>query len=101
MNAVVFAYQDIGFVCLRELLSSGVHVSSLFTHDDDPSEEIWFRRPASLAQENNIPVYKPIALNEKKWVDTIREQEPDFIFFLLLSIYDSSRNPGYTTSNRP
>ncbi len=80
MKAVVFAYQDIGFVCLRELLLSGVHVSSLFTHDDDPAEEIWFRRPATLAEERNIPIYKPTSLNDNKWISTIHEQDPDFIF---------------------
>ena len=59
MKAVVFGYQEIGYVCLEELLDFGVQVSCLFTHEDDPGEEIWFRRPVTIAKKHNIPVYTP------------------------------------------
>lgn len=80
MRAVVFGYQEIGYVCLEELISFGVHVSCLFSHEDDPSEEIWFRRPASIARKHNIPVYTPDTLKDEKWTEIIRETTPDFIF---------------------
>ncbi len=80
MNALVFGYQEIGYVCLEELLNYGVHVSGLFTHEDDPGEEIWFRRPVSLALEHNIPVYTPAALKDEKWIQLIEGTAPDFIF---------------------
>ena len=80
MRAVVFAYQEIGYVCLEELLMFGVQVSSLFTHEDDPDEELWFRRPVSLALKHDIPVFKPDTLKEDKWAGVIRKQEPDYIF---------------------
>ncbi len=80
MRAVVFGYQEIGYVCLEELISFGVHVSCLFSHEDDPSEEIWFRRPARIAQEHNVPVYTPDTLRDEKWMGIIQEAAPDFVF---------------------
>jgi methionyl-tRNA formyltransferase len=80
VKAVVFGYQEIGYVCLEELLNFGVQVSSLFTHEDDPGEEIWFRRPVAIAQKHNIPVYTPATLKDKKWIQLIKDAAPDFIF---------------------
>jgi len=56
VKAAVFAYHEVGYVCLEELLASGMEVASLFTHKDDPNEEIWFRRPVDLALKHAIPV---------------------------------------------
>ncbi len=80
MRAVVFAYQEIGYVCLEELLGTGADVACLFTHDDDPGEEIWFRRPVELAREYGIPVYTPESLNDEKWIALIRDLHPDVVF---------------------
>jgi methionyl-tRNA formyltransferase len=80
VRAVVFGYQEIGYVCLEELLNFGVHVSCLFTHEDDPGEEIWFRRPVVVAQRHNIPVYTPTVLKDEKWIRLIKDAAPDFIF---------------------
>lgn len=80
MRAVVFAYQEIGCVCLEELLSFGVDVACLFTHDDDPGEEIWFRRPVEVARKRGIPVYTPENVNDERWISMIRDMRPDVIF---------------------
>lgn len=80
MKAVVFGYQDIGYVCLEELLDFGARIPFLFTHEDDPSEEIWFRRPVTIAQKHNIPVYTPTTLKDEKWIQLIEDATPDFIF---------------------
>jgi methionyl-tRNA formyltransferase len=80
VKAVVFGYQEIGYVCLEELLDFDVQVLSLFTHEDDPGEEIWFHRPVITAQKHNIPVYTPTTLKDEKWIDLIRDMAPDFIF---------------------
>ncbi|MDR2018439.1 MAG: formyltransferase [Syntrophobacterales bacterium] len=80
MKAVVFAYHEIGYACLDELLSFGAHVSCLFTHEDDPGEEIWFKTPVRLAKERNIPVYTPETLKDPRWADLIRQAKPDVIF---------------------
>jgi methionyl-tRNA formyltransferase len=80
VKAVVFGYQEIGYICLEELLAFGAHVSCLFTHEDDPREEIWFRRPVAIAQKYDIPVYTPNTLKDEKWIQLIKAAAPDFIF---------------------
>ncbi len=90
MRAVVFAYQEIGYVCLEELLSFGVDVACLFTHDDDPDEEIWFRRPVEVADKHGIPVYTPENVNDERWIAVIRDLRPDVIF----SFYYRKMIPG-------
>jgi methionyl-tRNA formyltransferase len=80
VKAVVLGYQEIGYVCLEELLAFGVQVSCLFTHEDDPREEIWFRRPVTIAKKHDIPVYTPETLKDEKWIKLIEEMAPDFIF---------------------
>ena len=56
MNAVVFAYHDVGVRCLRVLLAHGVDVKLVVTHKDDPNENIWFESVEKLARANDIPV---------------------------------------------
>ncbi len=80
MKVAVFAYHEIGYVCLEEVLASGMEVACLFTHKDDPGEEIWFRRPVELALKQSIPVYDPESLRDGKWTDLLRALAPDFIF---------------------
>ncbi len=80
MRAAVFAYHEIGYVCLEEVLASGMEVVCLFTHRDDPDEEIWFRRPVELALKHSIPVYDSERLRDAKWAELLRAFAPDFIF---------------------
>ena len=80
MKAVVFAYHEIGYVCLEEVLASGMEVACLFTHKDDPDEEIWFRRPVELTKTHAIPMYDPETLREEKWAQLLKTISPDYIF---------------------
>ena len=80
MKAAVFGYHEIGYVCLEEVLASGMEVVCLFTHKDDPGEEIWFRRPVELALKQSIPVYDPERLRDSRWIDLLKTLSPDFIF---------------------
>ena len=80
MRAVVFAYHEIGYVCLEELVEFGADVSCLFTHEDDPNEEVWFRRPKELATKKGIPIYTPDSLKEQSWTTMISDMRPDVIF---------------------
>jgi methionyl-tRNA formyltransferase len=77
---VVFAYHDVGYVCLEELLRRGARVVALLTHEDDPKENRWFRSVAGLAQQHGIPVYKPESVNNEEWLLRIRALRPDVIF---------------------
>ena len=97
MKAVVFAYHEIGYACLDELLSFGADVPCLFTHVDDPGEEIWFKTPVLLAKERGIPVYTPETLKDPHWTDLIRDANPDIIFSFITetsSPKESLKFPG-------
>ncbi len=80
MRVVVFAYNEIGYVCLEELVDFGADVLCLFTHHDDPGENIWFRRPVAIAEERGIPVYTPESLRDDSWAELLKSLSPDYIF---------------------
>jgi methionyl-tRNA formyltransferase len=80
VRAVVFAYHEFGSVCIEELLSGGIQVDALFTHRDDPHEEIWFRTPRAIAEQAGIPVFDPDSLRGNEWVEKIAAYDPDYIF---------------------
>ena len=61
---VLFAYSEVGCLCLEELIKSGANIAAVFTHEDDPGEEIWFRSVKEIAQRNGIPVRTPRKLDE-------------------------------------
>lgn len=81
-SIVVCAYHNVGYRCLKELIRQEADIALVFTHDDSPSEEIWFESVRELAQRHGIPVLtSDISLNEN--VELVREVAPD----LLLSFY--------------
>jgi methionyl-tRNA formyltransferase len=80
LKAVVLAYHEVGSVCLEELLASAIEVKALFTHEDDPEEEIWFRTPRALAEDRGIPVFTPDNLREPELIERIAAYEPDYLF---------------------
>lgn len=80
---IFFGYSEVGFECLSLLLERGDHVVALVTHEDNPAEKIWFKTPASVAREKNIPVLTPEKINTPEWIDRISALQPD----LILSVY--------------
>lgn len=79
MRSVVFAYQDVGYVCLETLLDLGAEVAAVLTHDDEPGEHIWFRSVRRLAETRGLPVHAPERIDHD-WVARLRDWDPDFIF---------------------
>jgi methionyl-tRNA formyltransferase len=69
-RAVVFAYHNVGVRCLQVLLARGVDVALVVTHEDSPTENIWFGSVASVAVSYGIPVITP----------AVSAARPDFIF---------------------
>lgn len=67
-------------MCLEELIRSPIEVSALFTHEDDPEEEVWFRTPRQLAEKHGIPVFTPESVRSPEWIERIRNYSPDFLF---------------------
>lgn len=80
MKTVVLAYHHIGCAGLRALLAQGFEVLAVFTHADDPNENIWFESVAELAAAHNIPVHAPADINHPLWVERIRQMGPDVLF---------------------
>ena len=79
-RAVVFAYHDVGVRSLASLLACGIDVALVVTHDDNPSENIWFGSVEKLARLNDIPVIKPKNPNSDDVIDKIREYDPHWLF---------------------
>ena len=48
-------------------------------HEDDPSEQIWFRSVKEIAQKNNIPVRTPKKIDETE-LAVIKEAGPELVF---------------------
>ena len=80
MKAVVFAYNNIGCIGIEQLVKAGVIVQAVFTHADDPNENLWFRSVAETAAALGIPVFAPEDVNHPLWTARIKKMAPDFIF---------------------
>ncbi len=80
MRVVVMAYQDIGWVCLDELLALGAEIVTVVTHRDDPAREtIWFRSVGERARLAGLPVIEPASVNEPAVVRELAALAPEMI----------------------
>lgn len=80
MKTVVFAYQNFGCEGIEALLRNGFKIQAVFTHRDDPNENVWFRSVAETAAAHNIPVFAPDNVNHPMWIKRIKDMRPDVIF---------------------
>ncbi len=78
-NLVVCAYHNDGYRCIEELLRQGACIKLIFTHDDSPTEQIWFQSVRELADAHGIP-WRTSDINAAENVALLREIAPDFIF---------------------
>ncbi len=76
---VLFAYSEVGSLCLESLIASGANVVLVYTHEDDPNEEIWFRSVKSIAAEHGIPVRTPAKIGAPE-LEELRAAAPELIF---------------------
>ena len=79
-SAVVFAYHDVGVRCLSVLLAQGIDVRHVYTHADDPNENIWFGSVAELARLHGIPLTLVGASNQPGLIESVAVLQPDFLF---------------------
>jgi methionyl-tRNA formyltransferase len=77
-RVIVCAYHNVGFRCLAELLRQGAEVPLIFTHDDSPTEEIWFASVRDLAERHGIPCITG-DINDPGNIVRLKEIAPDFI----------------------
>jgi methionyl-tRNA formyltransferase len=80
MKAVVFAYHDVGVHCLKVLLARGVEVALVVTHEDNPSENIFFGSVAALCDEHGIACIAPEHPDTPELLARVGAVAPDFIF---------------------
>jgi methionyl-tRNA formyltransferase len=81
VRVLVMAYQDIGYVCLDELLALGADVAAVVTHRDDANgETIWFRSVAERARRAGLPVLEPESVNRPAVMRELARLAPDMIF---------------------
>ncbi|MBQ9881557.1 MAG: formyltransferase [Synergistes sp.] len=76
---VLFAYSEVGCVCLEELIKRRAEIVCVFTHEDDPGEEIWFRSVKEIAQKHGIPVRASSKLGSED-IKFCRDLAPELIF---------------------
>jgi UDP-4-amino-4-deoxy-L-arabinose formyltransferase/UDP-glucuronic acid dehydrogenase (UDP-4-keto-hexauronic acid decarboxylating) len=80
MKCVVLAYSNIGCAGIEALLRNGFEIKAVFTHKDDPGENLWFSSVAELAASRGIPVFAPEDVSNPMWVKRIKSMAPDLIF---------------------
>jgi methionyl-tRNA formyltransferase len=75
---VVCAYHNVGYRCLNELIRQGADIRLIFTHEDSPTELIWFESVRELAKKQGIP-FLTSDINLPENVERVRAIAPDFI----------------------
>lgn len=79
-KAVVFAYHTVGVECLTTLLNHGFDIPLVLTHEDSPSENIWFKSVRDLCCERQIPFITPSNMGDPEVMRRIEEIAPDYLF---------------------
>jgi len=80
MRTIVFAYHDFGCIGIEALLAAGYDIAAVFTHQDSPNENVYFRSVAKLCATHGIAAYVPDQIDHPLWQKRIAEIAPDFIF---------------------
>ncbi len=76
---MLFAYHEMGYACIEALLAMGTPITALFTHEDDPNEEIWWRSCARLARKHGIASFTPEGV-DRSWQERIAALKPAVIY---------------------
>lgn len=80
MKAIVLGYHNFGCAGIEALSRHGFEIAAVFTHNDSPSERIWFDSVAEMASGYKIPVFAPEDINHPLWIEKIKELKPDILF---------------------
>ncbi|HVN71890.1 MAG TPA: formyltransferase [Desulfomonilia bacterium] len=80
MKAVVFAYHNMGIIGITRLKEAGFEIPLVFSHEDDPDENVWFGSVPKLCLELAIPCVCPKDPNQFGWVERIKSVKPDIVF---------------------
>ncbi len=80
MKAIVFAYHNMGVTGITKLLEHGFSIPMVFTHEDNPDENVWFGSVQQLCKDKGIEFVTPSSPNTPEWTGKIGEMKPDYIF---------------------
>ncbi len=80
MKTVVFAYHDFGCAGIRALRAAGFDIAAVFTHQDNPNENVFFESVARLCASLDIPTFVPNNIDHPIWLKHIADIKPDYIF---------------------
>jgi methionyl-tRNA formyltransferase len=81
-RCLVFGYHTMGCLGFDALLRHGFEIAAVFTHRDDPHEEIWWESLSERAASIGIPVHFPdkADLKTPAFADLVASTRPAFIF---------------------
>ena len=79
-TAYVFAYAEVGALCLDVLLNGGVDVRAVVTHGDDPAETRWFADVAAVARERRLRCLQSEHGDDSRIIQLLSAQPVDLIF---------------------
>jgi methionyl-tRNA formyltransferase len=77
---LVFAYSDVGHACLKFLIERREIIVGLYTHRDNPHENIWFPSTEQLARAHQVPVFFADDLTTADEQKQLSALKPDLIF---------------------
>ncbi len=82
MRAAVFGYHTMGCVGFDALLRHGFEIGAVFTHRDDPHEEVWWESLAERAAARRVPVnyLAREEMKDSRLVAEVAACRPDVIF---------------------
>jgi len=79
-KTLVMGYHTLGCLGFDALLRHGFDVAAVFTHRDNPHEEIWWDSLAELAGAKGVPVHYPDSMKDPHTQALVASYAPDFIF---------------------
>lgn len=80
MRALVLGYHTMGCLGFEALLRHGFEVAAVFTHRDDPHEEVWWRSLSTVAAAQKVPVHTPENPKAREFLHLAASYEPEVIF---------------------
>lgn len=80
MRAVVFAYHNMGRVGIQKLLQEKFDIPFVFTHKNDPDENVWFSSVSNLCRSLAIDYATPTYPGAPEWIARLESIHPDIIF---------------------
>jgi UDP-4-amino-4-deoxy-L-arabinose formyltransferase/UDP-glucuronic acid dehydrogenase (UDP-4-keto-hexauronic acid decarboxylating) len=80
VTAVVFAYHDVGCRGIRTLRKLGVEIQAVYTHEDDPTENLWFGSVRKTCAELGIEVRAGVDMKDPAEQSRLRALAPRAIF---------------------